>query len=236
MLYKSIRIRNNIIKGGYIKIGGNPLDQLIDGVPEGIITQVYGEHATGKTTFCLMCCKYTLLKGKKSVFIDTESGFSPKRLSLMGVKNLEDIIVFQPRDFASQEITLVKLEKIMSTRIGFVCVDSLVSLYRLEGHDHKKRTELARQLGNDLLILSRIARDFDIPLVITNQVYDDVTGSREKIPIGGDVLKYWSKLIIKLEKDDQNKRKATLVRHPYKKEGESAYYDIGDPGIIDVSS
>jgi len=153
----------------------------------------------------------------------------------MGVRNLDDIIVFQPRDFAAQEESLVKLERIMSSRIGFVCVDSLVSLYRLEGYDHKKRTELARQLGNDLLILSRIARDFDIPLIITNQVYDDVTGGKEKIPVGGDVLKYWSKLIVKLEKDEQIKRKATLVRHPYKKEGESVFYDIGDPGIIDAS-
>ncbi|MDY1590921.1 MAG: DNA repair and recombination protein RadB [Methanofastidiosum sp.] len=207
----------------------------MDGAPEGVITQIYGEHATGKTTLCLMCCKYSLLRGKKSVFIDTEGGFSPKRLSLMGVKNLEEIIVFQPRDFAAQEESLVKLERIMSTRIGFVCVDSLVSLYRLEGHDHKKRTELARQLGNDLLILSRIARDFDIPLIITNQVYDDVAGGKEKIPVGGDVLKYWSKLIVKLEKDDQNKRKATLLRHPYKKEGESVFYDIGDSGLIDAS-
>ena len=182
-----------------------------------------------------MCCKYSLLRGKKSVFIDTEGGFSPTRMSLMGVKNLENIIVFQPRDFKSQEETLLKLEKIMSSRIGFVCVDSLVSLYRLEGHDRKKRTELSRQLGNDLLVLSRIARDFNIPLLITNQVYDDVTGGKEKIPVGGDVLKYWSKLIVKLEKDEENKRKATLVRHPYKKEGESVFYDIGDPGIIDAS-
>ncbi len=208
---------------------------MIDGVPEGILTQIYGEHATGKTTICLMCCKYSLLRGKKSLFIDTEGGFSPKRLSLMGVKNLEDIIVFQPRDFAAQQESLVKLERIMSSRIGFVCVDSLVSLYRLEGYDHKKRTELSRQLGNDLLILSRIARDFSIPLILTNQVYDDVTGSKEKIPIGGDILKYWSKLIVKLERDDQNRRKATLVRHPYKKEGESVFYDIGDLGIIDAS-
>jgi len=206
-------------------------------VPEGILTQIYGEHATGKTTLCLMCCKYALLRGKKSIFVDTEGGFSPKRLDLMGVKNLEDIIVFQPRDFAAQQESLSKLEKIMSTRIGFVCVDSLVSLYRLEGYDRKKRTELSRELGNDLLILSRIARDYNIPLIITNQVYDDVTGGKEKIPIGGDVLKYWSKLIVKLERGEQdnNKRKATLLRHPYKKEGESVFYDIGDPGIIDAS-
>jgi len=184
-----------------------------------------------------MCCKYSLLRGKKSIFIDTEGGFSPKRLDLMGVKNLDDIVVFQPRDYAAQQESLIKLEKIMSTRIGFVCVDSLVSLYRLEGYDHKKRTELVRQLGNDLLILSRIARDYNIPLIITNQVYDDVSGGKEKIPIGGDLLKYWSKLIIKLERDeeDNNKRKATLLRHPYKKEGESVFYDIGDPGIIDAS-
>ncbi|NYT04657.1 MAG: DNA repair protein RadB, partial [Candidatus Methanofastidiosa archaeon] len=58
---------------------------------------------------------------------------------------------------------------------------------------------------------------------------------KEKIPVGGDVLKYWSKLIVKLEKDEQSKRKATLVRHPYKKEGASVFYDIGDPGIIDAS-
>jgi len=109
---------------------------MIDGVPEGVLTQIYGEHATGKTTICLMCCKYSLLRGKKSLFIDTEGGFSPKRLSLMGVKNLEDIIVFQPRDFAAQQESLVKLERIMSSRIGFVCVDSLVSLYRLEVYEH----------------------------------------------------------------------------------------------------
>jgi DNA repair protein RadB len=161
-----------------------------------------------------------------------------------GEAALKDVMVFEVRDFSEQTERVIGLEGMMSGKVGFVCVDSVVSLYRLEASDYDARLDLSREMGRQLLVLSRIARTNNIPVLVTNQVYEKMPSdsnqkyiskgiSREGVmPLGGDVLKYWCKMIVKLEKVERAVRRATLVRHSYKEEEVSCLVSITHEGIL----
>ena len=209
------------------------LDNLSDGFPEKTITQVYGDFATGKTTLCLQLCSQSFKIGKKSIYVDTEGSFSPERLLQINPEmDLKKILIFEPYSFEDQCEVLEKLEETVNEEVGFVAVDSMVSLYRLKGGTYDEKRDLNRLLGKQLLNLSKIARNYDIPIVITNQIYEDFDNGIT--PLGGSVLRYWSKIIIKLEKIPEKigQRKATLVKHKYKKEGDFCEFLLTDAGII----
>lgn len=209
------------------------LDNLSDGFPEKTITQVYGDFATGKTTLCLQLCSQSFKIGKKSIYVDTEGSFSPERLLQINPEmDLKKILVFEPYSFEDQCEVLEKLEETVDDEIGCIIVDSMVSLYRLKGGTYDEKRDLNRLLGKQLLNLSKIARNYNIPVVITNQIYEDFDNGIT--PLGGSVLRYWSKIIIKLEKIPEKigQRKATLVKHKYKKEGDFCEFLLTDAGII----
>lgn len=209
------------------------LDNLSDGFPEKTITQVYGDFATGKTTLCLQLCSQSFKIGKKSIYVDTEGSFSPERLLQINPEmDLKKILIFEPYSFEDQCEVLEKLEEKVDDEIGCIVVDSMVSLYRLKGGTYDEKRDLNRLLGKQLLNLSKIARNYNIPVVITNQIYEDFDNGIT--PLGGSVLRYWSKIIIKLEKIPEKigQRKATLVKHKYKKEGDFCEFLLTDEGII----
>ncbi|MCK4636407.1 MAG: DNA repair and recombination protein RadB [Methanomicrobia archaeon] len=209
------------------------MDNLSDGFPEKTITQVYGDFATGKTTLCLQLCSQSFKIGKKSIYVDTEGSFSPERLLQINPEmDLKKILVFEPYSFEDQCEVLEKLEETVDDEIGCIIVDSMVSLYRLKGGTYDEKRDLNRLLGKQLLNLSKIARNYNIPVVITNQIYEDFDNGIT--PLGGSVLRYWSKIIIKLEKIPEKigQRKATLVKHKYKKEGDFCEFLLTDAGII----
>lgn len=211
-----------------MKTGCIPFDEMTDGIPERMVSQVYGEYATGKTTLCLQMCINASRARKKSFFMDTEGGFSAERLKQIGGEAaLKDVMVFGVSDFSEQTARIVEFEEMMSEKVGFICVDSIVSLYRLEASDYDARIYLAREMGKQLLILSRIAREDNIPVLVTNQVYE-----KDGIfPLGGDVLKYWCKMIVKFEKKGKAIRRALLIRHSYKPEEESCIFRITEEGM-----
>jgi DNA repair protein RadB len=106
-----------------------------------------------------------------------------------------------------------------------IIVDSMVMFYRLElAEARKKGIEEIRKINSELAsqmkILYEIARNKDIPVLVTTQVYADFLNEQDwlkgKEPemnvVGGDILKYWSKCIIEL-KNRGGKKKAILQRH-----------------------
>ena len=84
-------------------------------------------------------------------------------------------------------------------------------------------------------VLSRIARKYDVAVVVTNQIYNafDDEGNNDIKAVGGTILQYWSKVMLQLERGDEvNKRVATLVRHRSIPEGKQAVFSITSMGII----
>jgi DNA repair protein RadB len=90
-----------------------------------------------------------------------------------------------------------------------------------------------RELSRQLSKLMKIAKKHKIPVVVTNQVYSSFSKDGEEskiVPVGRDVLRYWTKAVIQLTKEG-SLRTATVVRHPFKPEGSSLSFKITNTGI-----
>lgn len=225
---------------------------LYGGYEEDIITMIAGSPGSGKTNFCILTSCSQAKKGNKILFIDTEGGFSVERIKQIVGENYEDylknIILLEPVNFKEEKEIFEKiLDKIKKEHINLIIVDSMAMLYRLELGDavkskqDEKIKEVNREVARQMRILAEIARKKKIPVIITNQVYNEFVPQdelkkgieRNTNIVGGDLMKYWSKCIIEL-KNDRGKRKAILLKHRSLPEKEMSFI-IKNKGIFKKS-
>lgn len=214
-----------------------PIDNIMGGgVEKGGLTQFYGPPGSGKTNIVLKLMVQCVKKGKKAIFIDTEGGLSIERIKQISRdefdKFADNIIVFEPTTFKEQDDVLKKVENILESKkenIEILVLDSAVALYRIkEGNS----TQINRELGKQMALLSRIARKHNIAVVITNHIYSVFDGNNLIEPVGGTILKYWSKIMVELERGDENgERYAVLKRHKSKPEGLKVRFWIVEDGL-----
>jgi len=225
---------------------------LYGGYEEDIITMIAGSPGSGKTNFCILTSCSQAKKGNKILFIDTEGGFSVERVKQIVGENYEDylrnIILLEPVNFKEEKKIFEKLlDQIKKEHINLIIVDSMAMLYRLElgdavkSKDDAKIQEVNREVARQMRILAEIARKKKIPVLITNQVYNEFISQedlkkgleRNTNIVGGDLMKYWSKCIIEL-KNDKGKRKAILLKHRSLPEKEMSFI-IKNKGIFKKS-
>jgi len=224
----------------YPKIStGCSIDKLLDGgVEKKNITQFYGPPGSGKTNIALKLAVQCAKTGGKVVYVDTEGGISIDRIKQISSNDFDriasQIIVFEPTTFPEQDEALKKINALIDSQgedIDLIILDSAVALYRLKDGNSSK---LNRDLGNQMASLSRMARKNDLAVVVTNQIYSviDEEGNGVIEPVGGTILKYWSKIIVELEKGDIiGERCATLKRHKNKVEGLKTRFRIVERGL-----
>jgi len=226
---------SNIQKNGKIPLACS-IDSIIGGgIEKGSITQFYGPPGSGKTNIALKMLVQCAKNGKKAVFIDTEGGLSIERMKQITGDQFDDIagniIVLEPTTFEEQDEAIKKIEysiKSGEENIDLIILDSAVALYRLK---EGGQTEINRDLSKQMGLLSMIARKYDIAVVVTNHIYSifDEEGVIE--PVGGTILKYWSKIIIELVKDENGERFAILKRHRSKPDGVKVKFEIVNSGL-----
>ena len=217
----------------------SPLDNILDGgIEKRSITQIYGPPGSGKTNIALFLSIMVAKSGKKVASMDTEGGISIERIQQIAGDDFDNvaknIVVFEPNTFEEQEDDLNVAESWIAANKGLVdllVIDSAVALYRvLEVKGSQVTSILGKQMGQ----LSRLARKYDIAIVVTNQIYPSFGEENENTvsPVGGTVLQYWSKTIIELERNYENgNRIATLKRSKTLKEGLNVEFSITDKGI-----
>lgn len=181
----------------------------------------------------------------KCLFIDTEGTFRPERLVSIAERfgfDSEEVLdnVAYARAYNSEHQTnlLVQAAGMMAeSRFSLVIVDSLTSLFRT---DYNGRGELnARQIAiaKFMRALMRLADEFGVAVVITNQVVAKVDGAMagfgpSHTPIGGNIVAHASTTRLALRKNKGPLRTMKVVDSPCLPEAE-AMYQIDAIGITD---
>jgi DNA repair protein RadB len=220
-----------------------PVNGLIRGLEPKALASFYGPPGSGKTNLCLLAAVDCVKKGGKVVFIDTEGGFSLERLKQITNSHqdvLNNTTLIEPKNFEDQRRIIRELNK---HKADLFIVDSMVALYRLEyaekAEDFKPGSyeagravlEANRELSKQLSILSSLAREKGVPVLVTAHTFKHwETGLNEMV--GGDSIKYWSKVIVYFEKTGRiSERKATLIKHRFLPEWGSVKFNIVNEGI-----
>jgi len=185
-----------------LNFGNKDLDEFIScDKPE--IMSIYGPASSGKTTLCLMVTSALASRGKKIVFIDTEGGFNVERLNQIAGWNyltiLDKILLLKVKSFEEQCEKIELLKNLEN--IDLVIIDTLSFFYRkaLKSDSVGVNQEMNKQLN----VLSNLVRK-GVQVIMSHQVYDDINSGSLKL-VGGDMVKNWSKRLLKLEKEPNRK-------------------------------
>jgi len=212
----------------------SPLDKLLDGgIDNDTVTNIYGPAGSGKTNIVLLTI-LNCINDKKVIYIDTEGSFSFDRFNQLGGNEdlLKKIIFIEPSTWKDQHSHVKNLKKIIEKeKIGLISIDSVVTFYRLELNQENFQT-VNKQLATQYSILSRIAREYKIPVLVTNQVYS----KGEEIEITSrSIGHYWSKSLIELKKTDKaNCRLAIIKKHRSLPEGKKIEFEITERGLKEI--
>ena len=236
----------------HITTGSSAVDKLLGGgIEAGSLTEIFGEFRTGKTQIChtlAVTAQLPVSMGGsegKVMYVDTEGTFRPERIvsiaerfGLDPAATLENIGVARAFNSDHQSQLLILASAIMSLdRYSLLIVDSATALYRT---DYIGRGELASRqnsLGKFLRNLQRLADEFGIAVVYTNQVVAQVDGGSmfvadAKKPIGGHIMAHASTIRLSLRKGRGESRAMKVYDAPNLPESD-AFYAIDVGGIID---
>ncbi|KAJ2500994.1 recombinase rad51 [Coemansia sp. RSA 1972] len=238
-----------------ITTGSTELDKLLGGrgIETGSITELFGEFRTGKSQIChtlAVTCQLDEASGGaagKCLYIDTEGTFRPERLVEIAERYgldpnevLDNVAYARAFNSDHQTALLSQASMLMTeSRFSMLIVDSATALYRT---DYSGRGELsARQmhLARFLRTLLRLADEFGIAVVITNQVVAQVDGGMAtfvadpKKPIGGNIIAHASTTRLSLRKGRGETRVCKIYDSPCLPEAEAVFAITGQ-GIADA--
>lgn len=121
-------------------------------------------------------------------------------------------------------------------RYALVVVDSATALYRTDFSGRGELAERQQKLAKFLRLLHRLADEYGVAVVITNQVVANPDGSMfvkdNTKPIGGNIIAHASTTRIKLRKGRGENRVAKIVDSPTLPESE-AQFSIQENGVND---
>jgi len=232
-----------------LSTGASKFDQMLGGGMEsGAITELFGEFRCGKTQVCHSLAVIAQLPPNmggangKVIYIDTEGTFRPERIRQIAenkgvsAEAAMDNIIYA-RCYTSEHLVqlLIEAAGIMVTdedRFSLVIVDSIMGVFRVDYSGRGELAERQQHLGKVMNKLQKLSEEFNVAVVLTNQVMSDPGGGCAFMPshpkaIGGHVLAHFSTCRIFLRKGRAEQRVAKIHNSPWLPESECVFEIFG---------
>lgn len=212
------------------------IDALIGGgFPTGVVSHIYGEPGSGKTSLCIQLATSVIRSEKRVIFIASDP-FPSERFAQIAATDTatlsQKLLVFEVKSFDQQRVTLRNIKKIARENVGLIIFDAATTYYRLE---QAKDTEIRSRhaFANQVLLLLGLAKKYDLAVTLTNQVYVD-TDTQEVLPVAGYLLDNVSAIVLQFVKTHSERRRAILKKHSMMPLETSAYFKITGQGLSDA--
>ncbi len=183
------------------------------------ITAIYGPSGSGKTILSIQSLMPMLKENKKIIYLDTEGKLSLEKIKNISNNNLENLFVFNIKNFKEQQLKINNLKDIKNASL--IVIDSINNHYRTLV---KSKPDLANAMLKSQL---RTLKSLKIPIIITNQVYTDTNTGKTKVT-GGYIIQDFCDEIIELKKEP---RKMII-----KSKKEESFIKINEKGIEKILS
>ncbi|KAL0591922.1 hypothetical protein ABG067_000574 [Albugo candida] len=227
----------------YITTGSKQLDQILGGGLETLsVTEVHGEFRTGKTQLCHTLCVTTQLPkaqgggAGKVAYVDTEGTFRAIRVAEIASSRynldpsdvLENIIVARVYNHGLQMETVHKIGALFADPdqgpFKLLIVDSVTALFRVDFSGRGELSERQQRLNQHLIQLIKLAEEFNIAVLVVNQVMAD-PGANAMFgpvirPIGGHVMSHAVHTRIFMKKGRGETRICKIIDSPCMPEAE----------------
>ncbi|MGZ4861291.1 MAG: DNA repair and recombination protein RadB [Halobacteriota archaeon] len=212
------------------------IDALIGGgFPTGVVSHIYGEPGSGKTSLCIQLATSVIRSEKRVIFIASDP-FPSERFAQIAATDTatlsQKLLVFEVKSFDQQRVTLRNIKKIARENVGLIIFDAVTTYYRLE---QAKDTEIRSRhaFANQVLLLLGLAKKYDLAVTLTNQVYVD-TDTQQVLPVAGYLLDNVSAIVLQFVKTHSERRRAILKKHSIMPLETSAYFKITGQGLSDA--
>ncbi|MCP4763529.1 MAG: hypothetical protein GY870_17280 [archaeon] len=248
--YKNAKIIDKNTHTISIPLNSKNFNKILDnGFCSKKIYLLYGEFATGKSQICHNLCVSTykiykdLKKSSKSIFIDTENTFRPKRIieiaendDLDSKKILPLIQVYNANNTEKILMILIKFEtEGLDKSIKLLIIDSLTNYIRVELGNNKKSNLKVRENLIKIMEKLRILKEkYNLLVIITSQVKSlpaNISGFTIR-PILEYIINEYIDESILLSRSEEEIRFAFLINSCYLPEN-NIEFKIALEGIID---
>jgi recombination protein RecA len=186
----------------------------VGGIPRGLITEIYGNEGSGKTTLAYHLIASAQRNGGAAAYIDAEQRMDPTYAKGLGV-DLDALLISQPQT-GEQALDIADI-LVRSGGLDIFIVDSVAALVpkaELEGEMGDSHVGLqARLMSKALRKVAHSIRQSDTAGVFLNQIREKIGvmfGNPETTP-GGRALKFWSSVRIELRRVESLKRGDQII-------------------------
>lgn len=243
--HKATRIR--------ITTGSKELDRILGGgIETGSVTEVFGEFRTGKSQLVATMAVTSQLSAEfgggsgRVMILDTEGAFRPERIGQIATSRfgldadsvLDNVLIAKCTNHEHQHEMLAAAAAAItegSEPFRLLVIDSVMGLFRVEFSGRGELAERQQKLATHIRELVKMADEFNIAVLLTNQVTADPGNmfvADAKKPVGGHILAHYVHTRVYLRKGKGTQRIGKIYSGPMPEE--EATFAIADGGIVDA--
>lgn len=202
-----------------VSTGIGDLDELLgDGWDSGFIVAIGGETGSGKTQLAFQSLGEAAKTGAPAVYIETERGrYRGNRVREIFSEEVQNNVYKVEAYNLDQQLAAYNTVKKQFDELSMVVVDSFTARFRLtdDFSGRENFTNRSEAFGRHLTALEELASVHDIPVLLTCQVYEDVSGYGGGYVIyGGSLMMHTVNFVVMLRDRSGALSNLKIQNHP----------------------